>query len=361
MKQMPDLAAELNFYRGKRVLVTGHTGFKGSWLCHILKLYGAEVYGYALPPEEETNLYQIAEVERGMVSVFGDIRDFTLLRQMFGQSQPEIVLHLAAQPLVREGYRKPRETYEVNVMGTINVLECARESGAVRSLLNVTTDKVYENKEWCWGYREDERLNGQDPYSNSKSCADLLTWSYQRSFFAQSETALSTVRAGNVIGGGDFAQERIIPDCIRAAIAHHDIALRHPQSIRPYQHVLEPLMVYLLIAKRQYEDKAYGGSYNVGPRENDCQRTQDLAELFCKCWGEDLGWYSLSDQEEMPEANYLKLDCAKLTQRFGWQPQWSIETAIQKTIEWTKAYLAGHDMPQVMNDQIQDYLKQSNQ
>lgn len=343
------------FYQGKRVLVTGHTGFKGSWLCAMLQLAGAEVTGYALAPEENENLYTIGRIQQGMTSIIADIRQITLLEQAFQQCQPEIVIHLAAQPLVLEGYRNPRETYEINVMGTVNMLECVRACPSVRSVVNITTDKVYENKEWCWGYREDERLNGRDPYANSKSCADLLTESYRKSYFTQRPIALSTARAGNVIGGGDFAKDRIIPDCVRAARSKKPITLRHPQSIRPYQHVLEPLSAYLLIAQRQYEDQTIGDSYNVGPDDEDCLTTQALAEIFCRHWGEGLSWQNDGDDKEH-EDNYLKLDCAKLKARLGWQSKWSAETAVMKTVEWMQAYLAGTDMAAVMKQQIEAYF-----
>lgn len=353
---LKDDAINHTFYQGKRVLVTGHTGFKGSWLCAMLQLAGAEVTGYALAPEENENLYTIGRIQQGMTSIIADIRQITLLEQAFQQCQPEIVIHLAAQPLVLEGYRNPRETYEINVMGTVNMLECVRTCLSVRSVVNITTDKVYENKEWCWGYREDERLNGRDPYANSKSCADLLTESYRKSYFTQRPIALSTARAGNVIGGGDFAKDRIIPDCVRAARSKKPITLRHPQSIRPYQHVLEALSAYLLIAQRQYEDQTIGDSYNVGPDDKDCLTTQTLAEIFCRHWGEGLSWQNDGNDREH-EDNYLKLDCAKLKARLGWQSKWSAETAVMKTVEWTQAYLAGADMAAVMKQQIEAYLK----
>ena len=254
---------DLNFYKGKRVLVTGHTGFKGSWLCRILIGAGAQVTGYSLNPPTQPNLFSICGMEEHMDSVIGDIRDRDHLMEVFDQAQPEIVLHLAAQPIVRESYKDPVGTYETNVMGTVNILECIRQRSCVRSFLNVTTDKVYENKEWEWGYRENDPLDGYDPYSNSKSCSELVTHSYQKSFFAERATAISTARAGNVIGGGDFAADRIIPDCIRAARKKEDIIVRNPHSTRPYQHVLEPLMMYLTIAMKQYEDPSFAGYYNV--------------------------------------------------------------------------------------------------
>ena len=248
------MSFDLNFYRGKKVFVTGHTGFKGSWLCKMLANVGAEVTGYALNPPTDPSLFEIAGIERDIHSVIGDIRNYEALKTAFDEAQPEIVLHLAAQPIVRDSYKDPRYTYEANVMGTVNTLECVRNSSCVKSFLNVTTDKVYLNKEWAWGYRENEELDGYDPYSNSKSCSELVTHSYKNSFFDDGKVAISTARAGNVIGGGDFANDRIIPDCIRAAQKHEDIIVRNPFSTRPYQHVLEPPYAYLMIAAMQYED-----------------------------------------------------------------------------------------------------------
>ncbi|MBQ8345038.1 MAG: CDP-glucose 4,6-dehydratase, partial [Clostridia bacterium] len=275
----------LEFYRGKRVLVTGHTGFKGSWMCKLLKNAGAIVTGFSLTPPTQPSLFALASIEEGMDSVTGDVRDFEALKACFDKAKPEIVFHLAAQPIVRESYKNPRDTYETNVMGTVNILECVRLSDTVRSFLNVTTDKVYQNNEWEWGYRENEPLDGFDPYSNSKSCSELATHSYKNSFFADGTVAISTARAGNVIGGGDFADDRIIPDCIRAALDGRDIIVRNPHSTRPYQHVLEPVTAYLMIAEMQYEDGRYAGYYNVGPDECDCFRTGALVDLFCRTWG----------------------------------------------------------------------------
>ena len=263
----------LSFYQNKRVFVTGHTGFKGTWLCRILLNAGAIVTGYSLEPPTNPNLFDLSDVQGRMTHVIGDIRDLKSLKAAFDAAQPEIVLHLAAQPIVRDSYKDPRYTYETNVMGTVNILECVRLSGTVRSVLNVTTDKVYHNNEWCWGYRENEPLDGFDPYSNSKSCSELVTHSYINSFFGGSGTAVSTARAGNVIGGGDFANDRIIPDCVRAMAAGKTIGVRNPYSTRPYQHVLEPLAVYLTIAQKQYEDSRYAGYYNVGPDDCDCVTT----------------------------------------------------------------------------------------
>lgn len=345
---------DLNFYKGKRVLVTGHTGFKGSWLCRILIGAGAQVTGYSLNPPTQPNLFSICGMEEHMDSVIGDIRDRDHLMEVFDQAQPEIVLHLAAQPIVRESYKDPVGTYETNVMGTVNILECIRQHSCVRSFLNVTTDKVYENKEWEWGYRENDPLDGYDPYSNSKSCSELVTHSYQKSFFAERATAISTARAGNVIGGGDFAADRILPDCIRAARKKEDIIVRNPHSTRPYQHVLEPLMMYLTIAMKQYEDSAFAGYYNVGPDDSDCLKTGRLVDLFCEKWG-NIKWINQYDGGPH-EASFLKLDCSKVKNVFGWRPTWDVETAIEKTVEWSKIYFAGEDAAACMDRQIQEFL-----
>ena len=350
---------DLDFYKGKRVFVTGHTGFKGSWLCRVLLNAGAAVTGYSLPAPTEPNLFSLADIESRMVSVIGDIRDRAQLTAAFQEAKPEIVFHLAAQPIVRDSYRHPAGTYEVNVMGTVNLLECIRTAQIpVRSVVIVTTDKVYENQEWVWGYRENERLNGHDPYSNSKSCAELVAQTYQRSFFEGSDTAISTVRAGNVIGGGDFSRDRILPDCVRAVQAGKRIIVRNPDSTRPYQHVLEALLAYLMVAQRQYGDKDYAGWYNVGPEEQDCITTGTLADMFCQKWGDGLAWVVQTERNAPHESSFLKLDCTKLKTTFGWQPQWHIEQAVEKTVEWTKAWLLNEDLPAVMDRQICTYLQE---
>lgn len=343
------------FYRGKRVLVTGHTGFKGVWLCRILINAGADVTGYALEAPTNPNLFSLCDIEKKMNSVIGDIRDLAHLQKVFGETQPEIVLHLAAQPIVRDSYKNPVYTYETNVMGTVNICECVRLNPCVKSFLNVTTDKVYENKEWEWGYRENEPLDGFDPYSNSKSCSELVTHSYISSFYAKMNVAASTARAGNVIGGGDFANDRIIPDCIRAAGEKKDIIVRNPHSIRPYQHVLEPLAVYLTIARMQYEDKKYAGFYNVGPDDCDCVTTGQLVDIFCEKWGESIKWLNQHDGGPH-EANFLKLDCSKVKKTFGWMPRWHVAEAVAKTVEWSKAYFAGEDIRVCMDKQIQEFF-----
>ncbi len=345
----------MEFYKGKKVFITGHTGFKGAWLCRILIKAGAKVTGYSLEPPTHPALFEMAGIEEKMKSIVGDVRDYGHLSRAFHEAQPEIVLHLAAQPIVRDSYKEPRYTYEVNVMGTVNILECVRNSKTVRSFLNVTTDKVYHNREWEWGYREDEMLDGYDPYSNSKSCSELITHSYYNSFFKDGEVAISTARAGNVIGGGDFANDRVVPDCVRAVMDGKVIGVRNPYSTRPYQHVLEPLFAYLLIAKEQYSDKSFQGWYNVGPDECDCLTTGDLVDLFCNKWGE-ASWEN-QNAGGPHEANFLKLDCSKIKKVFGWKPHWHIDTAIDKVVEWTKVYQAGGNIPEIMDVEIEEYLR----
>ena len=346
---------DLSFYQGKKVFVTGHTGFKGSWLCRMLAGAGASVTGFSLEPPTEPSLFRIAGIENDVRSVIGDVRDMAALKAAFDEAQPEIVLHLAAQPIVRESYRNPAYTYETNVMGTVHLLECVRNSSTVRSFLNVTTDKVYRNREWPWGYRENDELDGFDPYSNSKSCSELVTHSYRNSFFADGRVAVSTARAGNVIGGGDFASDRIIPDCIRAAEKGEPIAVRNPYSTRPYQHVLEPLYAYLMIAARQMQDGRCAGYYNVGPDDADCFQTGALVELFVRRWGEGMKWIDRSDGGPH-EAGFLKLDCSLLKSTFGWKPRWNLEMAVAMTVEWSKIWLAGGDVRACMDRQIQAFL-----
>lgn len=347
-----------NFFKDKRILITGHTGFKGTWMCQLLLMLGANVTGYALEAPTSPSLFEMCRLEERMNSVMGDIRDLAHLQQVFEETQPEIVIHMAAQPLVRESYKNPVYTYETNVMGTIHVLECVRNTPSVKSFLNVTTDKVYRNKEWNWGYRENEDLNGFDPYSNSKSCSELVTSSYLNSFFKDSDVAISTARAGNVIGGGDFAADRIIPDCIRAAEAGKSIIVRNPYSTRPYQHVLEPIVVYLMIVEKQYKDKSFAGNYNVGPNETDCWTTGELVTLFCEKWnaatGQNMSWENKHDGGPH-EANFLKLDCSKLKSTFGWSPKWNVEIAMEKIVEWSVAYLNGEDVSECMKRQIEDF------
>lgn len=349
----------LEFYRGKRVFLTGHTGFKGTWMSRMLVTAGAILTGYSLEPPTEPNLFRLAGLEGRMTSVIGDVRDLPALKAAFDAARPEIVIHMAAQPIVRESYKNPAYTYETNVMGTVNILECVRQSESVKSFLNVTTDKVYLNREWPWGYREDEMLDGYDPYSNSKSCSELVTHSYKNSFFSGPEApAISTARAGNVIGGGDFAADRIIPDCVRAMQAGRRIGVRNPYSTRPYQHVLEPVTAYLMIAQRQYEDKRFAGWYNVGPDECDCVTTGQLVDLFCRAWGEGAAWENQAEEGAPHEANFLKLDCSKLKAAFGWQPRWHIGEAVDMVCRWSKVWLSGGDVPAEMDQEITAFTKE---
>lgn len=349
---------DLSFYKDKTVLVTGHTGFKGSWMCKVLKMQGAKVIGYALSAPTKPALFELTDMAEGMISVIGDIRDLEHLNRVFDEYQPEIVIHMAAQPIVRESYVNPVYTYEANVMGTVNVLEAVRTHDCVRSFVNVTTDKVYRNHEWEWGYREEDELDGYDPYSNSKSCSELVTSSYKKSFFWDRDIAISTCRAGNVIGGGDFAKDRIIPDCVRAQEAGSKIIVRNPYSTRPYQHVLEPVCTYLKLAELQYQDKErYAGSYNVGPDDCDCVTTGELVDLFCQCWGGQASWEDVSEEGAPHEAGFLKLDCSRIKRVMGWKPKWHIADAVGNAAAWSKVYLAGGDLVAEMEKEITEYLR----
>lgn len=342
------------FFAKKKVLITGNTGFKGTWMSYVLLDAGAEVVGYSLEPPTKINLYELSDISKYIKTINGDVRDCEKLKKIMNQEKPDIVIHMAAQPIVKEGYKNPVGTYETNVMGTVNVLESIRFTDSVRSFLNVTTDKVYENKEWEWGYRENENLNGYDPYSNSKSCSELITSCYKKSFFEDGQVAISTARAGNVIGGGDFAENRIIPDCVRAVENKTDIIVRNPYSIRPYQHVLESVMAYLMIAERQFNDANVQGSYNVGPNDIDCITTGELVEQFCNKWGNNLKWINRYDGGPH-EAQFLKLDCSKLKKTFGWKPRWNVSEALDKTVEWSKEYIKGGNISKIMLEQINSY------
>ncbi len=351
----------LSFYKNKKVLITGHTGFKGSWMCELLLKEGAAVTGYALEPPTDPSLFDMLGLSEKINHVTGDVRDLEHMIKVFGEAQPEIVIHMAAQPLVRESYKDPVGTYATNVMGTVNICECVRQNPCVKSFVNVTTDKVYKNKEWEWGYRENEELNGYDPYSNSKSCSELVTSSYIQSFFNDMPVAVSTARAGNVIGGGDFAADRIIPDCIRAAQEGADIIVRNPYSTRPYEHVLEPVTAYLMIAMKQYEDKEkYAGHYNVGPNEEDCWTTGQLVTLFCDKWnevtGDSIKWIDKYDGGPH-EAGFLKLDCSKIKRVFGWTPCWNVTDTMESIVEWSAAYMRGEDVTVVTDKQIESFLQ----
>ncbi len=348
------MSFDINFYKGKKVLLTGHTGFKGSWMSVMLVNAGAKVIGYSSCSKEEIRLFDLCGVKDQISHIKGDVRDLRRLLDVFETYKPEVVFHMAAQPIVRDSYKDPVGTYATNVMGTVNVCEAVRQASSVRSFLNVTTDKVYENKEWEWGYRENEPLDGYDPYSNSKSCSELVTHSYKSSFL-EGKAAVSTARAGNVIGGGDFANDRIIPDCIRAALKNEDIIVRNPFSTRPYQHVLEPVYAYLMIAAMQYEKPEYQSWYNVGPDDQDCFQTGALVDLFVKYWGEGLKWVNQYDGGPH-EATFLKLDCSKLKTTLGWRPHWNLDTAMEKVVEWSKVWAAGKDVRPVMDRQIEEFL-----
>ena len=348
---------DISFYKGKKVFITGHTGFKGSWMSVMLVNAGAEVIGYSTCSKEnkEVNLFDLCGVKNQIKHIKGDVRNLPDLIEAMKENQPEIVIHMAAQPLVRDSYKDPVGTYSANVMGTVNICEAVRQVLSVKSFLNVTTDKVYENKEWEWGYRENEPLDGYDPYSNSKSCSELVTHSYKKSFFDSGNTAVSTARAGNVIGGGDFAENRIIPDCVRAAKNNDEIIVRNPFSTRPYQHVLEPVYAYLMIAAMQYNDSKYASYYNVGPDDCDCFQTGALVDLFVNYWGDGLKWIEKNDGGPH-EANFLKLDCSKLKTVFGWKPNWNLEKAVEKVVEWSKVWIAGDDVRPVMDRQINEFI-----
>lgn len=357
---------DLEFYKGKKVLITGHTGFKGSWLCQILIGAGAEVTGYSLEPPTDPSLFVEAGIAEKINHVVGDIRDREKLMRVFEEVQPEIVFHLAAQPIVRESYKDPVGTYETNVMGTVNICEAVRQTASVKSFLNVTTDKVYKNNEWCWGYRENEPLDGYDPYSNSKSCSELVTHSYINSFYCDMDVAVSTARAGNVIGGGDFAPDRIIPDCVRAAEAKEGVIIvRNPYSTRPYQHVLEPLNIYLTIAKAQYEDKSKAGFYNVGPDDADCVTTGDIVTKFCAAWNnsdgaDSFGTVSWENRHDggPHEANFLKLDCSLIKQVFGWKPVWGIDKAIEMVVRFSQRRIVEPEkVAEEMDNEIAEFFE----
>ena len=348
---------ELKFFSDKKILITGNTGFKGAWLCKILLSSGANILGYSLDPPTSPSLFRMLRLYYDMKNIRGDVRDKDKVNKIFKEFKPDIVIHLAAQPLVLESYRDPVNTYETNVMGTVNICESIRKYGSVRSFLNVTTDKVYKNNEWVWGYREYEPLDGFDPYSNSKSCSELVTHTYDRCFLRKLGVATSTARAGNVIGGGDYAADRIVPDCARAGLDGKEIILRHPASVRPYQHVLEPLCAYLLIVKAQYNDPSLSGSYNVGPGEEGCATTSKIADLFCAAYGKNLHWKSNEDLNAPHEANFLRLDCASIQNKLNWKPRTDIEKAVSMSAYWYKevANELGN-ANKITEQQIHDFL-----
>ncbi len=348
------------FWAGKRVLLTGHTGFKGSWLSLWLQSMGAQVIGYALTPPTNPSLFEIANVSQGMISIIGDIRDLAHLQKVFAEHQPEIVIHMAAQPLVRNSYIEPVETYSTNVMGTVNVLEAIRHTKSVKAVVNVTTDKCYENREWAWGYRENEAMGGFDPYSSSKGCAELVTAAYRNSYFHSEKyethgVAIATGRAGNVIGGGDWAEDRLIPDMVRAIANSQSVSIRNPRSIRPWQHVLEPLSGYLLLAQKLYkEGPDFAEAWNFGPNDDDAKPVDWILDNLTRTWGDGACW-KIDGGDHPYEAHHLKLDCSKAKSRLQWQPRWSLATAIDQICVWHKAYIAGKDMQAMCLRQIKQY------
>lgn len=349
-----------DFWRGRRVLLTGHTGFKGGWLSLWLQRLGAELSGYALAPPTTPSLFEAGRVGVGMRSIIADVRDGAALAAAMQEAQPEIVIHMAAQPLVHYSYQAPVETYATNVMGTVHLLEAVRQTASVRAVVNVTSDKCYENREWIWGYRENEPMGGYDPYSNSKGCAELVTAAYRNSYFNparydQHGVALASARAGNVIGGGDWAEDRLIPDILRAITAGETVNIRSPHAIRPWQHVLEPLSGYLLLAQRLLEDgPAHAEGWNFGPAEEDAKPVQWLVERLTESWGEGASW-QLDDQPQPHEAHYLKLDCAKARSRLGWQPCWHLGRTLESIVTWHRAYQQQDDMNTICRRQIDEY------
>jgi CDP-glucose 4,6-dehydratase len=350
-----------SFWRGKRVFLTGHTGFKGSWLSLWLQSMGAELHGLALTPPTTPNLFTAAQVATGMTSsTIGDIRDLATVQKAMRASQADIVIHMAAQPLVRLSYAEPVETYATNVMGTVHVLESARQTPTVKAIVVVTTDKCYENKEWAWGYREDEPMGGHDPYSNSKGCSELVTSAYRRSFFQEQGIGVATARAGNVIGGGDWAADRLVPDILRAFEQNQPVVIRNPHATRPWQHVLEPLSGYLSLAEHLYtEGQAFAEGWNFGPNDDDAQPVQWIVEHMVRSWGNGASWQQ--DGGTHPhEANYLKLDISKAKTRLGWQPRWPLARALAHITTWHQAWLAHEDMKKLCLAQIQQYSQAAN-
>ena len=347
------------FWKGKKVFITGHTGFKGSWLCLWLHQLGACVTGYSLEPPTTPSLFKLAGVDKLIASINGDVRDRKKLAQCVSDAKPEIVFHLAAQPLVRDSYKIPVDTYEINVMGTVNILESIRlYRDTVRAFVNVTTDKVYENREWLWGYRENEPLGGYDPYSNSKACSELVTAAYRNSYFNSIENnkvGIATARAGNVIGGGDWALDRIVPDCIRALLKSEPVLVRNPHSIRPWQHVLDPLSGYLLLCQKLCEQgQSFTEAWNFGPDNEDAVSVAQLVQILCEKWGKGAS-YNVTRTDGPHEAAFLKLDCTKTTVKIGWLPKWSVTQAVDAVVNWTKRYSHGDNIQTVCLDQLEQY------
>jgi CDP-glucose 4,6-dehydratase len=362
MENMVTNLMSREFWNKKKVFVTGHTGFKGSWLILLLKYLGAEVYGYALKPPTDPSFYELAELDEIVNSTIGDIRDYSLLLKALKEAKPDIIIHMAAQALVRESYQNPRETYEINVMGTANLLDAVRQLENVKVILNVTTDKCYENKEWHWGYRENDRMGGYDPYSNSKACSELLTASFRSSFYNPKDypshgVALATARAGNVIGGGDWAADRLIPDFVRSIIRGEKVIIRSPFAIRSWQHVLEPLTGYLLLSEKLFTSgNSYAEAWNFGAEDRDAKNVEWIIGKICELWGDGAS-YAIDHSPQPHEATYLKLDCSKARIKLTWQPRWNIETTLRSIVNWTKAYLSHDDMRKFSIQQIENYYQ----
>ncbi len=354
-----------SFWRGKRVFLTGHTGFKGSWLSLWLQSLGVQLIGYSLPPPTSPSLFDIVNVSHRMTSLFGDIRDLVKLKAAFEYHKPEIVIHMAAQPLVRYSYQNPVETYSTNVMGTVNLLEAVRSTPGVKAVVNITTDKCYENQEWVWGYRENEPMGGFDPYSNSKGCAELVSSAYRSSFFNADKykihgVALATVRAGNVIGGGDWAQDRLIPDILSAFGQGREVNIRNPNSIRPWQHVMEPLRGYLDLAEKLYVyGPDFSEAWNFGPSDEDVKSVGWIVEQMANLWGGNAKW-SVDTGDHPHEANYLKLDISKVRKRLDWHPKLRLNDALELIIQWAKAFQDGSDMRQITLAQLDEYQTMTN-
>ncbi len=350
-----------DFWKGRRVLVTGHTGFKGSWACIWLRHLGAIVDGFALAPPTKPSLFDVARVGQGMQSTVGDIRDLGLLEAVIGRARPEIILHLAAQPLVLRSYDDPIETYSTNVMGTLNVLQAARSAMGLKAIVVITSDKCYDNREWPWGYREQDPMGGFDPYSSSKGCAELLTASMRRSFFCPAKhathgVAVASARAGNVIGGGDWASDRLVPDILRALLDGRAPEIRRPDAVRPWQHVLDPLAGYLMLAQRLVaEGPEFGEGWNFGPEDSGAWPVRLVADRLVGSWGMGASWHRCGP-DGPHEAQWLKLDASKARQRLGWRPRWDTGTAIDKTVSWTKAFAQGEDMSRASLRQIEEYM-----
>lgn len=351
-----------NFYRNKTVFVTGHTGFKGSWLCILLNLLGAKVYGYALLPPTNPSLYKEAKIDDIVVSNIGDIRDLDNLKNALSQAKPDIVIHMAAQALVLDSFKQPVNTYSTNIMGTINLLEAIRQTSGIRAVVNVTTDKCYENQDWIWGYRENDPVGGFDPYSNSKACSELVTACFRNSYFNPDDyskhgVAVASARAGNVIGGGDWAPNRLIPDFVRAISLGEQLKIRSPFAIRPWQHVLEPLTGYLtLAAKLVTAGPEFAEGWNFGPEDKDAKNVEWITKTICEMWGNGAS-YSLDTNPQSHEASYLKLDCSKAKAKLNWQPRWDIEKALKSIVEWNKIWISKGDVREACQKQIDDYFE----